>query len=312
MTSARKPPALALVVVLAVGVFAIATSAPLIRVINTRARLSGVGAALALAAFRMIVASCMTLPTAWPERRTLRRRAWPYALAAGLALALHFATWITSLSYTSMAASTAIVTTNPVWVTFVIAIQTRRLPSRAVLAGIAIALLGGLLIAWSDASSAVPSVGHHNRSGLFGDVLALVGALSATAYYLFTQRLQKAEASLRVSLGAVYFSAMLWLLPALPFTRGEVGSMVGATVIPFVILLGLLPQWVGHSAFHWAMQHVSPTLVTTVILLEPVGAALLAWGLFREQPPLWTCIGALVMLVGVVLVVRGSPSQTDQ
>lgn len=299
-TFARAPSRLALVLVLSAGVVAIASSAPLIRTINTRAAISGAGAAVSLAAFRMMVATLLTAPAALKDRRTLPPALWPTASLAGLALALHFATWITSLSYTSMAASTAIVTTNPVWVTLITVVLTKKLPSRSVLVGLAVALAGGVIIALSDSGASGPS-----RSPLLGDFLALFGALCATGYYLFTRKLQDRGATLRVSLGAVYASAMLWLIPALIFSAAHAQALLSPSVIIWVILLGILPQWIGHSAFHWAMQFISPTVVTTVILLEPVGAALLGWLIFREAPPAMTYLGALVLLLGVLFVVRG-------
>ena len=136
-------------------------------------------------------------------------------------------------------------------------------------------------------------------------LLALLGALCATGYYLFTRKLQDRGATLRVSLGAVYASAMLWLIPALIFSAGTAKSLLSPGVVLWVILLGILPQWIGHSAFHWAMQYISPTVVTTVILLEPVGAAMLGWLIYRDVPPALTYVGALVLLLGVLFVVRG-------
>lgn len=297
----KSPGRVLLWLVLTAGVLAIASSAPLIRTINERAALHGAGAAVTLAAFRMFVATGLTGPAGYKDRRSLPRTLWPTAVLAGLALALHFATWITSLSYTSMAASTAIVTTNPVWVTLIASVLKRKVPKPLVVLGVCVALAGGAFIALGDRSS-----GRAASSPLLGDFLALVGAWSATAYYLLTRRLQDRGATLRVSLSAVYASAMLWLMfPTLLFQRAEAKILLGPSVIVWVILLGLVPQLIGHSAFHWAMQFVSPTLVTTVILLEPVGAALLGWLVYHEVPPMLTYVGAAVLLLGVLAVVRG-------
>jgi drug/metabolite transporter (DMT)-like permease len=284
-----------LVSVLAVGVLAIASSAPIIRAITTRAGVSGPAGAVAIAAARMVLASLLLAPGLLAARR--RGEAMPsarYTLLAGCALALHFATWISSLSFTTMAASTVIVTTNPVWVALVTAVTTRRAPSRKVTQGLLLALVGAMVLAWADGSRATAQASRP----LLGDLLALVGAWAATAYYLASRAAQSRGAKVSATAPAVYAVAALVLAP-IALALGAVPSLLRASVIPWVLLLAALPQLVGHTAFLWAMNHRSPTAVTTVILLEPVGAAALGALAFGERPTGPALLGAGLLLLGV-------------
>lgn len=280
--------------VLAAGVFAIASSAPIIRAISAKASLSGPTGSVTIAAARMTLASLLLAPSWW----LARRRGDPQpslapTLVAGFALALHFASWISSLSFTTMAASTVIVTTNPVWVAVVTVVRERRWPSRATLVGLGLSLLGAVILALGDARATDAA-----RNPLLGDVLALVGAWAATGYYLASKRAQEQGAGLSTTAPAVYSVAALALLPV-ALAVGDLRALAASKVVGWVVALAVLPQLVGHTAFHWAMKYRSPTAVTTVILLEPVGAAIIAATAFGERPSLTTLAGALVLLVGV-------------
>lgn len=280
--------------VLAAGVFAIASSAPIIRAISAKASLHGPSGSVTIAAARMTLASLLLAPSWWlARRRGDKAPETAPTLLAGLALALHFASWISSLSFTTMAASTVIVTTNPVWVALVTVVRERRWPSRATLLGLSLSLLGAVILALGDARASDAA-----RSPLLGDALALVGAWAATGYYLASRRAQERGAGLSTTAPAVYSVAALVLLP-IALALGDLGALARRDVAGWVVALAVLPQLVGHTAFHWAMKYRSPTAVTTVILLEPVGAAIIAAGAFGERPSLVTLLGASVLLVGV-------------
>lgn len=284
---------------LIVGVLSIASSAPIIRAITERAALRGAAGSVAIAAARMTIASLLLAP-GWLAARRRQERAppWGAVLLAGVALALHFAAWISSLSFTTMASSTVIVTTNPVWVAIVTSIARRALPSRRAITGLLLALVGALWIAWGDASAAA-SIARRASRPLLGDALALVGAWAATAYYLASRRAQERGASLAVVAPSVYTVAAVALAP-IALATGALRALIAPWVLPWVLALAVVPQLVGHTAFHWAMRYRSATTVTTVILLELVGAALIGAVAFGERPSTATLVGAAIVLVGVL------------
>ena len=169
--------------ILIVGVFAVSTAAIFIRLAIAAADERGLGFSLFLSAFRLLVASLVLLPT-WRNLQPNPQApaALYYAGAAGVCLSCHFVAWITSLSFTSIAASTTLVTTNPIWVSLISWLWFREKPTRTIVLGIAIAFAGGVLIAFGDAGSDVgdrPScpVGCHP-----GKPISLIGTGSPAAW----------------------------------------------------------------------------------------------------------------------------------
>ncbi len=283
--------------VLGLGVSAVSTGAIFVRLAIAAAGQRGVAFSLVLAALRLGFASLALLPT-WPQvrRQAPARAAWGLAIAAGLALALHFATWISSLSFTSIAASTTLVTTNPVWVALLAWWWWGERLRRGTVLGIAIALGGGLLIALGGAGE------DSGSQPLLGDALALLGAWCASFYFLLGSAAQRQGLSIGSYAVIAYSTAALVLLP-LPLLVGQGYGGYPGPVYLYGLLAALVPQLCGHTSCNWALRWLSPTLVTLSILFEPVGSSLLGWLLFQEVPGPWVLVGAPVLLAGVAIAV---------
>ncbi len=282
---------------LTIGIFAVSTAAILIRLANTSAGVSNVGFSLVLAAMRLSIAAMVLVPT-WQGFQSPSNSALGFAIAAGLALAIHFATWISSLSYTSIAASTTLVTTNPIWVMLLSWLWLKEKPTRATFLGFIVAFAGGILIGFDNTSN-------DGRNPMLGNGLAIVGAWAASVYILFGRAAQQRGFSIRNYITIVYSVAAIVLLP-LPFFAGA--SYVGypTSTYGYIALMALLPQLIGHTSFNWAVRYLPPTLVTLVILLEPVGSTILATFLFREIPSDRVLIGAVILLIGVAIAIMGN------
>jgi drug/metabolite transporter (DMT)-like permease len=291
-----RPSGLKIATVLLLGIVAISFGSILVRLALAASGDRSLAFSLVMSAGRMGLAALLLAP-GW--RIPLGNRAGvPWAVAAGVFLALHFAFWITSLSYTSVAASTALVTTNPVWVTFLGWLFFRERPSSLTLLGVGVALLGGLLIGLGDAT------GGGGTNPLLGDLLAVLGAVAASLYFLLGREAQRRGLSILEYVRVAYTAAALVLLP-LPYLFGGGYGGYGLEVYGYLLLMALLPQLVGHTSFNWATRHIPPVLVTLAILFEPVGASLLAFLLFGELPGTQVLLGALVLLLGVALAVLG-------
>lgn len=301
MNSPQKPPNWLVILVLIVGILTVSTAAILIRLANAAANLNGVGFSLVLAASRLTLASLILLP-AWRQidRRVLQPGAIRYAGAAGLCLAIHFAVWIASLSYTSIAASTALVTTNPVWVTLISWLWFREKPSRLSAIGIALALLGGLGVGLGSVSST--SIGSHP---LLGNILALLGSWAVSFYLLLGREAQKRGLSIGGYIAIAYTTAAFILLP-LPLAFGVSYTGYPILVYFYILLTALLPQLIGHTSFNWVVLWISPTLVTLAILFEPVCASFLGYLLFGEIPTPLVLAGATILVIGVAIAAIGT------
>lgn len=266
---------------------------------------SGLGFSLFLAASRLLMATLLLLPTWRQLRRSLASpSAYGWAIAAGLCLAGHFITWISSLSFTSIAASATIVTTTPVWIALLSWFWFREKPRSLTLAGIAIALGGGALIALGESTQ-----GRQDTNPLLGDGLALVGAWLVSLYLLCGREAQKQGLTIGPYILMVYGSAAISLFP-LPLLEGGGYLNYPLVVYGYVGLMALFPQLIGHTSINWAVRWISPTLVTLAILFEPLGSSLLAWLLFEEIPPLTVIWGGFILLIGVAIAVIGNRGRT--
>jgi len=225
---------------------------------------------------------------------SLTRLQWRLVLLSGLLLAIHFLSWIMSLSLTSVAASVVLMTTHPIFAAVgSYVLLDEPLEKRMVLALI-VAVIGGAIIGLGDLGR-----GTHQ---LLGDLLALVGGISAAGYFLIGRRL-RARLSLMGYAYPVYGSAAVILfvvllisgLPRFP-ERPETWFWLGA--------MALGPQILGHSSLNWALRYLSATFVTLATLGEPVGSTLLAWWLLGEKPTIWAVVGGLLILGGIVVASR--------
>lgn len=233
----------------------------------------------------------------WRELRTLGRGDLLLASGAGVALAVHFWSWIASLGMTTIAASVVLVSLQPVGVAILSALLLRESPSRGQWIGVAIAMCGALVVGWGDARGG----GAAGSNALLGDLLALVGAATAAIYYV-------AGRSLRQRLGiwsyvAVVYGACFATLVALCVGRGV--PLVGypsRDVLVFA-LLAAGPMMLGHTGMNWALRALPAYIVNLTVLGEPVGATLLAWMLpgIGEVPGTETVVGGAIILGGVVV-----------
>jgi drug/metabolite transporter (DMT)-like permease len=258
---------------------------------------------LAIAAYRLGLAALILLPLAWlrhgREFHVLKASDWLWALASGVFLAVHFATWITSLEYTTVASSVVLVSTSPLWVALAARLFLKEpLPPR-LLAGLALAMAGSIAISVAEARSGISS------RPLLGNALALAGALAVSGYWLIGRRLRR-RISLLPYVTMVYGSAALALLAAALLLRRPLAGFRTSTY-GWLLLLALIPQLLGHSSFNWALKHLPAAYVAVATLGEPVGAAFLAFLLLGETPQAMKVIAAGVILAGICLALGQRP-----
>jgi drug/metabolite transporter (DMT)-like permease len=289
------------ILILILGVIAVSTAAIFIRLCQQIANLNGVGFSLFIAASRLIITAFIILP-AWRNLRPEQgqKKAYYYALSAGCCLAFHFACWITSLSYTSIAISTTLVTTNPLWITIISRFYFQEKITKITFLGIIIALIGGLFIA--NQNLQITGI---NPNPILGNSLALIAAFFASLYLLFGRESQKYGLNIKSYIAIAYTTAALILLP-LPFLFNTSYFGYPKLVYFYLILMAIIPQLIGHTSFNFAVKFISPTLVSLAILFEPIGSSFLAWLIFRENVSTAVLIGAMVLLFGVAIAILGT------
>lgn len=288
----RFPPLL----VLAGGLVAISFSAILVRLAQDEAP------SLVIAAGRLTIAGLILLPPALLRRRrelaALAPADWRLAFVSGFFLAIHFAAWISSLAFTSIATSTVLVTTSPLWVGLASPFVLGERVGRRLKIGIALALIGSILISL-DAGD-----GGAGRQPLLGNGLALVGALGASVYFLIGRRLRP-RLSLLSYTAVVYGTAALFLL-AFALAAGLSPFGYSPATYGLIVLMALFPQLLGHTAYNWALAFLPAAFVIVTLVSEPIGATILAILFFgaAEVPGPATIAGGLIILLGIVIAAR--------
>jgi drug/metabolite transporter (DMT)-like permease len=224
------------------------------------------------------------------DRPTERRLVW-----AGVALAAHFACWIASLRYASVAVSTLLVCTTPIWTEAFAIVRTRRI-RRAVLASVVCALTGVAIVIGAPTHTETP----------LGIGLALAGAV-AIAVYLLLVRASDARYGTLAVVARTYPIAAIVLLSAAGATHDPLPPAGNASAWGGILAMALISQSFGHTALNAAVRRLSATFVATVTLIEPVVAGLLAALIFGERLAPGTLTGAAVVLTGIAIALRAEP-----
>jgi len=283
------------------GILAVSTASIFIRFAQKDAP------SLVVAAYRLTLASLILAPLALTrhraELRSLTRRELLLGLLSGFFLALHFATWISSLEYTSIASSVVLVTTTPLWVALLSPLILREASGKTVVVGMLLALIGGAVVGladsctWQNGLVCPPLSTFVRGTAFFGDFLALSGAWMAAGYILIGRRL-RAKMSLIPYIFVVYGMAAIVLIIILVFS-GQSPFGYQPLIYLWLLLLALVPQLLGHSTFNWALRYLPASLVSITLLGEPIGSTILAYFILKEAPTPLKIAGAVLILAGI-------------
>ena len=314
MDSPKHPPVPPFVAIL-FGILAVSTASIFIRFAQKEA------SSLVIAAWRLTIASIILVPVAASthkrELTSLTRGELHLALLSGIFLALHFATWITSLQYTTVASSVVLVSTIPLWVALLSPFTIKEPIRRAVLIGLILALLGGAVVGISDSCSlntgriVCPSLKNFMHGQAFlGDLLAVCGAIAGAGYLLIGRKL-RSKMSLISYISLVYGMAAIVLVVIMLSAR-ENPFGYSPQIYLWLILLALIPQLIGHSTFNWALGYLSAAYVSITLLGEPIGSTILAYIILHEKPTLIKLIGGGLILVGIYIASRSEAGKAPE
>lgn len=284
--SRRLSPAIP-ILVLSVGVMCISSGSIFARYADAPS--------LVKSAYRIGISSAIVVPYALifhrRDYRALSRRDFALCVLSGFFLALHFASWIASLDYTSVASSVILVDTIPIWIALAGAVSGRGHMSRRMLASVFLSFLGAAIVGYGDIS--------FSGSALKGDALAVIGAVTAAAYILCGREARK-KLGLVPYIALCYGSAsvFLWAValaggyPLAGFSNVTWGAFIGSAV---------MSQVLGHSSYNWALGHFSAGFVGIMLLGEPLGSSVLAYFLFGEAPTPLKLAGSALLLYAIVI-----------
>lgn len=306
----HKPP-VSPILVLGFGILAVSTASILICMAQ------GEAPSLVIAAYRLgletLILAPFGLKQSWLELRGLKRTQLRDLIVAGVFLAFHFAAWITSLELTTIASSVVLVTTTPLWVAIFSPLILGERSRKEVWIGLSLAIVGGCVVGLKDACHLFPGgftcegfQGLLSGKTLLGNALALFGAWMAAGYMIAGRRIRPHFSLLSYTF-IVYGVAAIFLL-FFVLIRGQ--SLIGYSpaIYLWFLLLGIIPQILGHSSFNWALRYLPAAFVSLALLGEPVGTTILAVILLRENPTIVELAGGILILIGIYLASRSEAS----
>ena len=276
------PPNLALLI----SIIAVSTASILIRWTDAPP--------LAIASYRMLLSVAMLMPffirnNGVEKLRKQGNRAILNLFIVGVVLAIHFASWITSLSLTSVASSVIFVHIDPIFVAIISHFFLDDRITRRTLLGIVISFIGISVIALGDVGE--------GTSNLTGDVLALIGGIML-GLYILGGRFYRKNLDLTTYVTPVYSVAAVSLVLMSLITGTRLTGFSNSTYGLF-FLIALIPMIFGHTLYNWALRYLSAPVVSLSLLGEPVGASILAFLLLGESPNVFTIIGGGITLLGI-------------
>lgn len=270
---------------------------------------------LLIAAARLAIAAIALTPLALRDHlnqlANLSRRDLSLMILAGLCLAIHFTAWVSSLQFTTVLVSVVIVSTGPIWVAILEVLFLHIRLSRLVIAGLLIALAGGVIIGipLNDGGGEFAARGADDFSATAtGALLAWIGALSVSVYMLIG-RVLRTRLPVIPYVWLVYGVAAICACAVILLTSTRVTGYA-AEGYAVLLAMGLIPQLLGHSSLNYLLEHFPAALVSMFSQLEPLGSALLALALFRELPPQQQIMGSIIIVIGVLVASRGEFRQS--
>lgn len=306
-SSSTSKPVISPIAGLFIGILSVSTASLFIRFAQVEVP------SIVIAAGRMTLASLFLAPFVLVQKshelRKIDKKTWLLLGLAGLFLGFHFATWITSLEYTTVASSVVLVTTAPLWVALLSPVFLKESINRWVLLGLVISLGGSVIVGLSGNCQIIQgNITCSGFEGMFsgrhfgGNLLALGGAFLSGGYLMVGRKVRN-SLDLSVYTFVVYGFAAIVLIIMVIITGSKISGYSSINYI-WILSLAVVPQLIGHSAFNWALKYLSAAFVSIALLGEPVGTVILAYFFLAEKPSVLEVVGGLLILSGIFIATR--------
>ena len=294
-------------IILFIGILAVSSASIFIRFSQNEVP------SLVIAAYRLTLATLILTPFCLKEFKKevllLPVKTKGLIALSGIFLALHFALWITSLEFTSVASSVVLVATTPIWVALLSPVILKENPGKWVILGLTIAMIGGMIVGFSSGCSVsakgLDCTNLHSlvdKENIWGNLMALGGAFFSCGYLIVGRKVRE-KMSLANYIFSVYGTAAITLIILVVCSRLPISGFSNTNFI-WLAALAIIPQLIGHSSFNWALKYLPASYVSIALLGEPVGTVLLAMVFLKETPIMLEIVGGVFILAGILLATR--------
>lgn len=257
---------------------------------------------LALAAWRTVFAALILLPF-WITKRLKRGRKVKFGrksmfagILAGLCLGVHFTFWIASLHFTTVASASVLVSIHPIILIVAESLLFNEHFSKWSWSGVFVAFAGSALLAYADKS--VTSGLEHP---VYGDLMAIIAAIVFSVYFLIGRKLRQKYDWLDYVFLVYSWAAISCLVLSMLF---HIDLRTNGTTLLMALGMAIGPQIMGHGSMNFSVKYISPTLLSTLVLAEPILATLLAFWIFGELPSAFSFTAMTVVICGISLTWR--------
>ncbi|NMB25123.1 MAG: DMT family transporter [Firmicutes bacterium] len=252
-----------------------------------------------VAFYRLFFAVLFFIPVmairGWGELKAIKKRHLVWCLLVGISFGLHLVTYIASLNYTSVASAGALASLQPVFVAIGASIFLKERIGLRVRFGIALAVIGGLIVGGGDLLTVT-------STALFGDMLALICALMISLYFVAGRALRQ-HLDILPYLLVVYSSSMV-VVAILSLATGTPLTISSPKSFVHLLALGLISTALGHGIFNWALKYVKASAVSLVMLASPVAETVWVYFFLGQVPAVTSIIGGIIVIIGTVLAMR--------
>ena len=261
--------------------------------------------ALTIAFYRLLFTTLLIFPflvfykKTRDELKNLSRRNFFFMIVIGIVLAAHFALWITSLRYTSIASSVILVTAHPILVGPISHFFYNEKLSRINSVGITISLAGVVILVLGNYG-----LGSFTLDTLEGNILAILGGIAAGLYILGGRKIRK-SVSIATYAFIVYFFGTLTMLGICLFINSPITD-IGQRNLQIIFLMAIVSGIFGHTLYNWSLRHIRASVASVALLGEPLGSTILAFIIpwLNQKPSVYTIYGGTIILVGIYLTAR--------
>lgn len=281
-----------IVFLMGVALFSVSTSSLVVR------HLADVPAVV-IAFWRMAIASGFLWIYSFYHKNTLSSLNRKRVFYSGVLLGFHFALFFGAVKLTSIANATVLGTLAPIFTLFVEKFIYRRSFNKVLILGLVISLVGAFVINGNQFS--------FNNEPFVGNLMAILGSLCIALSWMIAEKVREGSSAITYSRSVFFVAAVVLFL--ISTFRNEAVLNINLQHLSWFVFLGLVPTIFGHVVLSFILKFVSPTMVASIPLGEPIVASGLALILFNESFSIATLSGGALTLVGLYFIIREQVSR---